>query len=127
MSAMNAITTDQAPRALGPYSQACRMGETLYVSGQLGIDPATGQLAPGGIGEEARRALLNLQAILKAAEFTMRQVVQVQIFLTDMKAFGEVNEIYKTFFAEPYPARAVVEVSALPAGGRVEVMAIAHQ
>lgn len=127
MSEKKAIQTDQAPRALGPYSQACRIGDTLYVSGQLGLDPAGGKLAEGGLAEQARQALENLRGILTAAGYRMNDVVQVQIFLTDMKAFGDLNDIYTTFFTEPYPARAVVQVAALPAGGQVEILAVARK
>jgi 2-iminobutanoate/2-iminopropanoate deaminase len=126
MSQKESIQTDNAPRALGPYSQACRIGPALYVSGQLGIDPVSGTLAEGFDGQ-ARQALQNLRVILEAAGFEMKDVVQVQIFLTDMQAFSAINEVYKTFFAHPYPARAVVQVSALPAGGRVEIMAVAQK
>lgn len=126
MSQKESIQTDNAPRALGPYSQACRAGNTLYISGQLGIDPVSGALTED-IPGQARQALHNLRAILEAAGFEMKDVIQLQIFLTDMQAFSAINEICKTFFVHPYPARAVVEVSALPAGGQVEIMAVAQK
>lgn len=127
MAIRKAIQTDLAPKAVGPYSQAFQAGETLYVSGQLGIDPITGKMVEGDTGAQAHRALLNVQAILTAAGFTLKDVVQVQVFLTDMGDFSQFNEVYKTFFAEPYPARAALGVAALPVGGRVEIMAIAQR
>ena len=125
MTAKKAITTDKAPAALGPYSQAVQTGNSLYISGQLGINPAAGKIVNGGITAQARQALLNVEAILTAGGFSKEEVVQVQIFLTDMPAFRAVNDIYTQFFSEPFPARAVTEVSALPAGGLIEITAIA--
>lgn len=121
------VHTDRAPLPVGPYSQAIHYGQTLYVSGQLGIDPISGKLVEGGTAAQARQALLNIQAIVSAAGFSMQDIVQVQIFLTDMGDFGAANEVYRQFFEEPYPARMVVQAAALPGGGRVEILAIAQK
>jgi 2-iminobutanoate/2-iminopropanoate deaminase len=120
-----AINTDSAPAAIGPYSQAIQAGNILYLSGQLGIDPVTGKLVEGGVTSQATQALKNVQAILAAAGFTVTDVVQVQVFLTNISDFSAVNAIYKDFFKEPYPARAAFAVAALPAGGTVEILAVA--
>lgn len=120
-----AIQTDSAPAAIGPYSQAVRSGNTLYLSGQLGIDPATAKLVPGGPTAQAAQALKNINAILKAAGFTAADVVQMQVFLTDIADFQSVNAVYKDFFKPPYPSRAAFAVAALPAGGAVEILALA--
>jgi 2-iminobutanoate/2-iminopropanoate deaminase len=125
MTERKAIQTDNAPGAIGPYSQALLVGKTLYISGQLGIDPATGQLVEGGAAAQARQALNNIMAILVEQNMNMHEVVQVQVFLTDIGDFKAVNEVYQTFFAEPYPARAAVQVAALPAGASVEILATA--
>lgn len=125
MTERKVIQTAKAPKAIGPYSQGLLTGNTLYVSGQLGIDPETGKLVEGGAAEQARQALTNVMAILMEANMNLHQVVQVQVFLTDIADFVAVNEVYKSFFAEPYPARAAVQVAALPAGGKVEVLATA--
>jgi 2-iminobutanoate/2-iminopropanoate deaminase len=126
MNERKVIQTGKAPKAIGPYSQGLLAGDTLYVSGQLGIDPATGKLVDGGAAKEARQALKNVMAILMEANMNLHQVVQVQVFLTDIEDFAAVNEVYRSFFAEPYPARAAVQVAALPAGGKVEVLATAR-
>jgi 2-iminobutanoate/2-iminopropanoate deaminase len=125
MTQRKAILTDKAPAALGPYSQALLAGNTLYISGQLGLDPATGKLADGGTAAQARQAMENIMAILMDQNMSMHDVVQVQVFLTDIADFAAVNEVYKTFFSEPYPARAAVQVAALPAGASVEILATA--
>lgn len=127
MSTRKVIQTDKAPKAIGPYSQALQVGDSLYLSGQLGIDPAAGKLVEGGAADQARQALTNIQAILSEAGFDIKDIVQVQIFLADIGDFAKVNEIYKTFFTEPYPARAAVQVSALPAGAAVEIVAVAQK
>lgn len=119
-----AIVTKEAPAAIGPYSQAVQVGEQLYISGMLGIDPASGNLADG-ITAQAEQALKNLSAALKAAGMTEANVVKTTIFLTDMAAFGTVNELYASCFTAPYPARSCVQVSALPKGGLFEIEAIA--
>ena len=122
-----AIQPDTAPAAIGPYPQAVLSGNTLYVSGQLGIDPATGRLVEGDIKAQTRQALKNVQAILTAAGFSAANVVQVQVFLTRIEEFAVVNEVYKEFFSPPYPARAAFAVAALPAGGAVEILTVAAQ
>jgi 2-iminobutanoate/2-iminopropanoate deaminase len=125
MADKKVITTEKAPKAIGPYSQAIQAGNMLYVSGQLGIDPLTGKMVEGGVSAQARQALVNVMAILMAANMSLRDAVQVQVFLTDIADFAAVNEVYKEFFAEPYPARAAFAVKALPAGGLVEVLVTA--
>ncbi len=125
MTERKAIQTDTAPAAIGPYSQALQVGHTLYISGQLGIDPATGKLVEGGTVAEAKQALENVMAILVKANMSMQNVVQVQVFLADIADFTAVNEVYKTFFKEPYPARAAIQAGALPAGANVEILVTA--
>ena len=122
-----AIQTEAAPAAIGPYSQAIQAGNTLYLSGQLGLDPATGKLAEGGVGAQSRQALANVGAILAAAGFGLADVVQVQVLLTDINDFGAVNAVYEEFFKPPYPARAAYAVAALPAGGSVEIVVSAQK
>jgi 2-iminobutanoate/2-iminopropanoate deaminase len=118
-----AITTAPgAPPAIGPYSQAVRVGNTLYLAGQIGIDPGTGAFAPGGIGPQTRQALDNCRAVLEAAGFSLADVVQAQVFLEDIDDFAVMNEVYATFFPQVPPARATVEVAELPRGARVEIM-----
>lgn len=119
------VLSDRAPKAIGPYSQAVVAGNMFFASGQLGINPATGKIVEGGAKEQAQQALSNIQALLEAAEMTFANVVQVQIFLADLADFAAVNEVYKTFFAEPYPARSTFQVAGLPLGGRVEIQATA--
>ncbi len=125
MTERKAIQTDKAPAAIGPYSQALMVGNTLYISGQLGIDPATGKMVEGPAAAQAKQALKNIMAILMEANMSMHNIVQVQVFLADITDFAAVNEVYKTFFAEPYPARAAFGVAALPTGGSVEILATA--
>ncbi len=122
MSTRKAIQTKNAPAAIGPYSQGLQVGNTLYISGQLGIDPATGEIVDGRIGAETSQALENVKAILCEAGFSLADVVQAQVFLADIKDFAEMNEVYGSFFAEPYPARAAFEVAQLPKNGKVEIM-----
>lgn len=119
------IATTQAPAALGPYSQAVEAGGTVYVSGQLAIDPATGKFVEGGIKEMARQSLTNISHILEAAGLTMANVVKVNVFLADMGDFAELNEVYATFFTAPYPARSAVAVKTLPKDARIEIECIA--
>lgn len=119
-----AITTTEAPAAIGPYSQAVQVGNQLYISGMLGIDPESGELC-GGITEQAEQALKNLSAALKAAGMTEANVVKTTIFLRNMAAFGQINEIYSRYFTAPYPARSCVQVEALPKSGLFEIEAIA--
>lgn len=120
-----AISTAKAPAAIGPYSQAVEAGNTLYVSGQLPIDPATGEFAEGGIKELTRQSLTNLQNILAEAGLTLDNVVKTGVFLADMADFAEMNEVYAQFFQAPFPARSAVAVKTLPKGARVEIEAIA--
>lgn len=118
------IESKSAPAAIGPYSQGTIAGSTAYISGMLGIDPATGELKEG-VEAQAEQALLNLEAVLKAAELTTASVVKTTVFLTDMNAFSLVNAVYSRHFSAPYPARSCVQVSALPKGGLFEIEAIA--
>ena len=119
------IVSQSAPKAVGPYSQAVMANNMFFASGQLGLDPATGQMVYGGIKEQAQQVLKNITALLTVAELTIQNVVQVQIFLADMADFAQVNEVYKTFFSEPYPARSTFQVAALPLGARVEIQVVA--
>ncbi|MCK9538120.1 RidA family protein [Dokdonella sp.] len=121
----NVIHSDRAPRAIGPYSQAVRAGETLYLSGQTPLDPATGKLVEGDVGAQARQAFANLSAVLEAAGASFRDVVRVGIYLTDLANFAAVNEVMKEFCQEPYPARSTIGVAALPLGAQVEIDLIA--
>jgi 2-iminobutanoate/2-iminopropanoate deaminase len=121
------IQTDDAPAAIGPYSQAVRAGDTLYTSGQIALDPVTGQLVAGGIREQTMRVLANLEAILVAAETEASHVVKTTIFLKNMADFAVVNELYGEFFAPSEvvaPARSTVAVAELPKGALVEIEAI---
>jgi len=121
-----AVVSPHAPKAIGPYSQAVKVGPWVFCSGQLGMDPETGQLVPGGIEAETRQALTNLQRVLEAAGASLDHVVKVTVFLQDIGDFAKMNEVYSTFFRVPYPARAAVQVAALPKGARVEIEAIAY-
>jgi reactive intermediate/imine deaminase len=118
------IQTPDAPKAIGTYSQAVKVGNTVYVSGQIPLDPATGQLVSGEIELEIRRVFENLKAIAKAAGGSLADAVKVTVFLTDLAHFAKVNEVMATYIHEPYPARAAVGVAALPRGARVEVECI---
>jgi 2-iminobutanoate/2-iminopropanoate deaminase len=120
-----AISTPNAPAAIGPYSQAIRVGNMLYLSGQLGIDPKTGKFAEGGFEAQARRALENQKAVLTAAGFALSDVVQCQVFVKDLNNYPKFNAIYKEYFKKDYPARAVLEVSRIPADGLIEIMMVA--
>ena len=122
---MTRITSDGAPRALGPYAQAVAAGGLVFCSGQVGIDPASGGLVPGGIAPETARALENLAAVLAAAELRLADVVKTTVYLTDLADFAAMNEVYGRYFPAPHPARATVQVARLPAGARVEIDAIA--
>ena len=122
---MKAIATQNAPAAIGPYSQAIEANGTVYVSGQLGIDPATGSFAEGGAVAQARQSLTNISNILKEAGMSMKNVVKVTVLLADINDFAAVNEIYKDFFEAPFPARSAFAVAALPKGGKIEIEAIA--
>ena len=120
-----AIQSNEAPAAIGPYSQAIYSGGMVYVSGMLGIDPADGNLK-ATVTEQAEQALKNLSAVLKEAGTDMGRVVKTTVFITDMGAFGAVNEIYARYFTAPFPARSCVQVSALPKGGLFEIEAMAE-
>jgi 2-iminobutanoate/2-iminopropanoate deaminase len=121
----NAVATDKAPKAIGPYSQAVRAGRWLHCSGQIGLDPASGELVGGGVTTEAARVLENLSAVLQEAGASLADVVRTTIYLTDLGDFAPVNEVYARYFSAPFPARATVGVAALPRGARVEIDAIA--
>jgi len=121
-----AIATDAAPRAIGPYSQAVRAGKWLFLSGQIGLDPATGDLVEGGVEAETTRVLANLRAVLAAAQLSVENVVRTTIYLVDLGDFAKVNDIYAGFFTAPFPARATIGVAALPRGARVEIDAVAY-
>ncbi|HEY1694629.1 MAG TPA: RidA family protein [Polyangiaceae bacterium] len=123
----DAIATKDAPGAIGPYSQGVRAGEVLFLSGQIPLDPATGQLVQGDIGAQTRRVMENLKAVLAAGGCTFRDVVRTTIYLVDLANFATVNEVYGAFFEAPFPARATVQVAALPRGAQVEIDAIAVQ
>ena len=119
------IHAEGAPAAVGPYVHAVRVGDLLYTSGQVGLDPATGKLVSGGIEAETRRALENLQAILRTAGSGFDRVVKASVFLTDMDEFAAMNGVYASFFGETRPARTTVAVSRLPVGARVEIDLVA--
>lgn len=119
------IATTNAPAAIGPYSQAVQIGDTLYTSGQIPIDPATGALVPGGIQEQGTRVFQNLKAVLEQAGADFSKVVKVNVFLTDLNDFAALNELYATYFEKPYPARSCVQVAGLPKGALVEIEMVA--
>ena len=120
------IATNQAPAAIGPYSQAVEAGNLLFVSGQLGLDPATGDFVPGGVREQAEQAFRNLRAILTEAGYTLADVVKATVFLVDMNDFAVVNEVYAAQFAGmDCPARSAIDVCKLPTGGLGEIVVIA--
>ena len=124
---MKTISTTKAPAAIGPYSQAIKVGNLLYTSGQLPIDPATGAFPEGGIKEQTRQSLLNVKAILEEAGLTMANVVKTTVFLADMNDFVDMNAVYSEFFSEPYPARSAVAVKALPKDAMVEIEVVAGE
>ncbi|WP_165174792.1 RidA family protein [Desulfovibrio sp. ZJ369] len=119
------ISTKNAPAAVGPYSQAVRAGNLLFLSGQVPLDPATGKLVEGDIAAQAAQACKNLLAVLESQGLTADNVLKTTVFITDMSKFPLVNEVYKQYFMAPCPARSCVEVSALPLGAQVEIEAIA--
>ena len=123
--AKQTISSDRAPKAIGPYSPALRAGQLLFVSGQVALDPATGNMVEGGIAEQTRRVLDNIGALLTAGGRSFADVVRTTIFLADMNDFAAVNDIYGQYFKEPYPARATVQVARLPKDARVEIDVIA--
>ncbi len=120
-----AISSPGAPKAIGPYSSALRAGHILFVSGQIPFDPVTGTMVDGDIAAQARRALQNVGALLEAAGFCFSDVARTTVFLADMSDFEAVNDVYRTFFSEPYPARSTVQAARLPRDARIEIDAIA--
>ena len=120
-----AVSSPGAPKAIGPYSQAVKAGSLLFLSGQVALDPATGQMVDGGVTEQTRRVFENLGAVLDAAGRSFADVVRTTVFLADMNDFAAMNEVYGQYFKEPYPARATVQVARLPRDARVEIDLIA--
>ena len=123
---MKVISTTLAPAAIGPYSQAIKVGNLVYTSGQLPIDPATGAFPEGSIKEQTRQSLTNVKAILKETGLTMSNVVKTTVFMADMNDFADMNAVYAEFFSEPYPARSAVAVKTLPKGALVEIEVVAE-
>ena len=122
---MKALSTEKAPAAIGPYSQAIEANGMVFASGQLPIDPATGAFPEGGIKEQTRQSLLNAQAILQSAGLDLKNVVKPTVLLSDIANFGPMNEVYAEFFSQPYPARSAFAVRDLPKGALVEIECIA--
>lgn len=120
------ISTKKAPAAIGPYSQAIKVGNLVFTSGQIPIDPATGVFAEGGIKEQTRQSLTNVKAILEEVGLSLANVVKTTVFLADMNDFADMNAVYAEFFAEPYPARSAVAVKTLPKGALIEIEVIAE-
>ena len=123
---MKVISTKKAPAAIGPYSQAIQVGNLVYTSGQIPIDPATGAFVEGGIKEQTRQSLTNVKAILEEAGLGMSNVVKTTVFMADMNDFADLNAVYAEFFSEPFPARSAVAVKTLPKGALVEIEAVAE-
>jgi 2-iminobutanoate/2-iminopropanoate deaminase len=121
-----AVSTPEAPGAIGPYSQAIRAGDYLFISGQIPLDPATGALVPGGIADQTHRVLQNLGAILRAAGSTFDQVVKTTVYVADLSEFAAMNEVYATYFPAPAPARATIQAARLPRDVKVEIDLIAY-
>ena len=124
---MKALHTNNAPAAIGPYSQAIEAGGFVFASGQIPIDPTTGNFAEGGIKEQTRQSLTNVQNILKEASLTLANVMKTTVFLSDMDNFAAMNEVYAEFFQQPYPARSAVAVKTLPKGALVEIEVVAEK
>ena len=124
---MKVISTKKAPAAIGPYSQAIQVGNLIYTSGQIPIDPATGAFVEGGIKEQTRQSLTNVKAILEEAGLSMSNVVKTTVFMADMGNFAEMNAVYAEFFTEPYPARSAVAVKTLPKDALVEIEVVAEK
>lgn len=122
---MKQISTQNAPAAIGPYSQAIEVNGFVYASGQLPIDPATGAFPDGGVKEQTRQSILNVKAILEEAGLALSNVVKTTVYLADMGDFAAMNEVYSQFFAQPFPARSAIAVKALPKGALVEVEVVA--
>ena len=123
---MKVISTTKAPAAIGPSSQAIKVGNLVYTSGQIPIDPATGSFVEGGLKEQTRQSLTNVKAILAEVGLSMSNVVKTTVFLADMNDFADMNAVYAEFFAEPYPARSAVAVKTLPKGALVEIEVVAE-
>lgn len=121
------IASDDAPAAIGPYSQAIRVGDTVWLAGQISLDPVTGGLITGNIEIETRQVMANIEAVLKAAGLELKDVVQTQVYLTDLNEYQKFNEVYAEYFPSTPPARAVVQVSRLPRDAKVEIMMTAHR
>ena len=126
MDKRTAILTDKAPKPIGPYSQAVRFGDLVFTSGQIPIDPATGDLVTGDIVKETELVFANLAAVMAAAGTSLERAVKCTVFLTDMGQFGKVNEVYTRNFREPFPARSTIQVAALPKGVSVEIDVVAE-
>jgi len=127
MSQKKVIATAKAPSAIGPYSQAIQVGDFVYTSGQIPVDPATGAFVEGGIKEQTRQSLLNVKAILQTAGLSMGDVVKTTVFMADMNDFADMNAVYAEFLSEPFPARSAVAVKTLPKGALVEIEVIANK
>ena len=123
---LKAVSTPNAPGAIGPYSQGLRAGDFLFLSGQIPLDPATGQIVPGGIVEQTHQVLKNLGAVLTAGGASYAQVTKTTVYLQDMAEFGAMNEVYGTYFSAPAPARATIQAAALPRGVKVEIDVVAY-
>lgn len=121
----HAIASPKAPKAIGPYSAALRAGQLLFVSGQVPLDPDTGMMIDGDIGTQTRRVLQNIGALLESAGLSLQHVVRTTVFLADMNDFAAMNETYRTFFVEPYPARSTIQAARLPRDARIEIDVIA--
>ncbi len=121
------VFTEKAPKPIGPYSQAVKVGQWLFVSGQIALDPATGDLIRGGIEEQTTRVFENIKTILEAAGYTLDDIVKVTVYLTDLSDFPKFNEVYSRYFKSNPPARTTVQVSALPRGAKIEVDVIAYK
>ena len=126
MAPLKAVSTTKAPGAIGPYSQAIRAGDFLFLSGQIGLDPATGQVVDGGVAEQTHQVLKNLGEVLSAAGASFSQVAKTTVYLQDMADFSVMNEIYGGYFSAPAPARATIQAAALPRGVRVEIDVVAY-
>ncbi len=125
MTEKQIITSEKAPKAIGPYSVGVQVGNLIFTAGQLGMDPATGELVPGGIEAETRQALINVRNVLESAGSSLAQVVKTTVFLRDMNDFSRMNAVYGEFFRENFPARSAVQVAALPRNGAVEIEVVA--
>jgi len=126
MTAHQPIHSNEAPNAIGPYSQAVRVGDTVYLSGQIPLDPQTMELVEGDIGARARRVFDNLTSVMQEAGGSLSDIVKLTIYLVDLEQFGQVNEVMAEYFDAPFPSRATVAVAALPKGAPIEVEAVAH-